>query len=195
MRKGLGLICFIIGLCAAFSACSNSETYADKLKSERKNISRFINEKNIIVLNSYPASGVFKENEYFRDALTGVYINVIDSGNGNRASVAKRSEVSVRFRDAMTLPASESDTTSNDLAIQGSQPMVFTYGIVSTYLNSSLKTYDYSFLSPGVAAPLQYVGENARVRLIVPFASGSTYQLAMFKAMYYTELQYTRIVN
>lgn len=193
MRKGLGLICFIIGLCAAFSACSNSETYADKLKSERKNISRFINEKNIIVLNSYPASGVFKENEYFRDPLTGVYINVIDSGNGNRASVAKRSEVNVRFWDAMTLPAAESDTVSNSIA--GYQPISFTYGIVATYSSTSSGSLDYYYLSTGITAPLEYVGENAIVSLIVPFASGSTYQLAAFKPTYYTKLQYTRIVN
>lgn len=193
MRKVLGLICFIIGLCVVFAACSSSETYADKLKNERKNISRFINEHNIVVLNQYPASGVFKENEYFRDPLTGVYINVIDSGNGNRASSSKRSEVNVRFWDAMTLPTADSDTISNNVA--GLQPISLTYGIVATYSSSNTSSLDYYYLSTGITAPLQYVGENARVRLIVPFATGSTYQLAAFKAMYYTQLQYTRIVN
>lgn len=193
MRKVLGLICFIIGLCVAFAACSSSETYADKLKNERKNISRFINEHNIVVLNQYPASGVFEENEYFRDPLTGVHINVIDSGNGNRASTSKRSEVNVRFDGAMTLPANESDTTTNN--VPGLQPISFTYGITATYSNSNTGSLDYYYLSTGITAPLQYVGENARVRLIVPFASGSNYQLAAFRAMYYTQLQYTRIVN
>ncbi len=193
MRKVLGLICFIIGLCVVFAACSSSETYADKLKNERKNISRFINEHNIVVLNQYPASGVFKENEYFRDPLTGVYINVIDSGNGNRASSSKRSEVNVRFWDAMTLPTADSDTVSNNVA--GLQPISLTYGIVATYSSNNTSSLDYYYLSTGITAPLQYVGENARVRLIVPFATGSTYQLAAFKAMYYTQLQYTRIVN
>lgn len=193
MRKGLGLICFIIGLCVVFGACSSSETYADKLKNERKNISRFINEHDIVVLNSYPASGVFKENEFFRDPLTGVYINVIDSGNGNRADASKRSEVNVRFWDAMTLPAADSDTISNN--VPGLQPISFTYGIVATYANANSSTLDYYYLSSGITAPLQYVGENARVRLIVPFATGSNYQLAAFKAIYYTQLQYTRIVN
>lgn len=193
MRKGLGLICFIIGLCAAFSACSNNETYADKLKNERKSISRLINEKNIIVLNSYPASGVFKENEYFRDPLTGVYINVIDSGNGNRASITKRSEVSVRYTDVMTFGVSAPDTASN--TYPGYQPLSFVYGITATYSGSSVGTPAYSYLSPGIVAPLEYVGENARVRLIVPFSSGSTLQLATFTPLYYTQLQYTRIVN
>lgn len=193
MRKGLGLICFIIVLCAAFAACSNSETYADKLKNERKSISRFINEHNIVVLNTYPASGVFKENEYFRDPLTGVYINVIDSGNGNRASVAKRSEVNVRFTDAITFGLATPDTASNNIA--GYQPISFTYGITATYTNTSQTTQEYSYLSQGVVTPLEYVGEKARVRLIVPFANGSTLQRVAYTPIYYTELQYTRIVN
>ncbi len=193
MRKVLGLICFIIGLCVVFAACSSSETYADKLKNERKNISRFINEHNIVVLNQYPASGVFEENEYFRDPLTGVYINVIDSGNGNRASAANRSEVNVRFWDAMKLPTADSDTISNNVA--GLQPISFTYGITATYSNTNTSSLDYYYLSSGITAPLQYVGENARVRLIVPFSTGSNYQLAAFQAIYYTQLQYTRIIN
>ncbi len=193
MKKGLGLICFMIGLCVVFGACSKSDTYADKLNEERKNISRFINEHDIVVLSSYPSSGVFKPNEYFKDPLTGVYINVIDSGNGNRASVAKRSLVNVRFFGAMKLPASESDTISN--YIPGLQPFSLTYGITATYNAANPGSLEYFYLSPGVAAPLQFVGENAIVSLIVPFSSGSTYQKAAYKAMYYTKLQYTRIVN
>ncbi|QIK59216.1 DUF4827 domain-containing protein [Dysgonomonas sp. HDW5A] len=192
MRKVLGLICFIIVLCVVFAACSSSETYADKLKNERKNISRFINEHNIVVLNQYPASGVFKENEYFRDPLTGVYINVIDSGNGKRASVSKRSEVNVRLANTIFLP---SDTLRGNLDANSSQPISFTYGIVATYSNSNDATLDYFSLSTGITAPLQYVGENARVSLIVPFASGSNYQLNTFTPAYYPELHYTRIIN
>lgn len=192
MRKGLGLICFIIGLCVVFGACSSSETYADKLKSERKNISRFINEHNIVVLNEYPASGVFKENEFFRDPLTGVYINVIDSGNGNRASVVKRSEVNVRMPSAIFLP---SDTIRGNLDANSSQPISFTYGIIATYSNANSGTLDYYLLSAGITAPLQYVGENARVSLIVPFATGSNYQLSAYTPVYFPQIQYTRIVN
>lgn len=192
MRKVLGLICFIIGLCVFFGACSSSETYADKLKNERKNIARFINEHNIIVLSQYPASGVFKENEFFRDPLTGVYINVIDSGNGNRASVSKRSVVNVRSSEAIFLP---SDTITGNMQITGSQPIEFFYGIEATYSSSNSSSLDYYLLSQGIVAPLKYVGENARVSLIVPFAQGSTYQGAAFKALYYSQLQYTRIIN
>lgn len=191
-KKIVGSICFIIGICIAFASCKNGETYADKLKNERKNISRFINEKNIVVLSKYPASGVFKENEYFRDPLTGVYIHVIDSGNGKRADVNKRSEVSVRFLDGIFLP---SDTIAGNQTANSAQPISFTYGITATYSNNNQNSYDYFTLSPGITVPLQYVGEGARVNLIVPFATGSNYQMVAFKALYYNQLVYTRIVN
>ncbi|PXV65523.1 uncharacterized protein DUF4827 [Dysgonomonas alginatilytica] len=193
MKKVLGLVCFFIGLCVAFGACSNTETYADKLKNERKNIARFINEHNIVVLSQYPANGVFEENQFFRDPVTGVYINVIDSGNGNRASVAKRSLVTVRFSGAMTVPANELDTNTNN--VSGLQPMTFNYGISGTYSSTNQYLPDYFFLSQGIIAPLRFVGENARVSLIVPFAQGSTYQLAAFQPMYYEMLHYTTIIN
>lgn len=197
MKKGLGLICLIIGFCIAFGACSNSDTYADKLKRERKNISSFINENGIVILSEYPKSGVFKENQYFLDSSTGVYINVVDSGNGKRAALATstqllNSQVDIRFSGAMTLPIAESDTVGNNLP--GLQPITLTYGISATYTaNSSSSTMDYIYKSPGIVAPLQYVGEKAKVRLIIPFSSGSSYQTAAFLPMYYTELQYTNI--
>ncbi|MBD8349799.1 DUF4827 domain-containing protein [Dysgonomonas sp. HGC4] len=192
MKKVLGLVCFVIGLCIAFGACSSTETYADKLKKERKNIARFINENNITVRSDYPASGVFAENEFFRDPATGVYIHVIDSGNGVRANAAKRSVINVRCNDALLLP---SDTVAGN-NIAGFQPIQFTYGIVATYTGvNSANMHDYVLLSAGIVAPLKFVGENARVSLIVPFAQGSTYQGSSFQALYYPMLHYTRIIN
>lgn len=192
MKKGLGLVCFVIGLCIAFGACSSTETYADKLKNERKNIARFINENNFSVSSDYPASGVFAENEFFRDPATGVYIHVIDSGNGVRANAAKRSVVNVRCNDALLLP---SDTVAGN-NIAGFQPIQFTYGIAATYTGvNSANMHDYVLLSAGIVAPLKFVGENARVSLIVPFAQGSTYQGSSFQALYYPMLHYTRIIN
>lgn len=191
MKKGLGLVCFIIGLCVVFGACSSSETYADKVEKERKNINRFINEHNITVINQYPASGVFKENEYFRDPLSGIYIHVVDSGNGIRANVSKRSVVTVRCIDPILLPK-DTIPVSNTT---GTQPIEFNYGISATYQNSSSGVLDYYLLSPGLVVPLKYVGEHARVSLIVPFSQGSTYQQAVFGALYFPLLEYTAIIN
>jgi hypothetical protein len=192
MKKILGSICLVVGFCIVFGACSKSDTYADKVKKERKAIKRFINEQNIVVLKSYPANGEFKENEYFLDSESGVYIHVIDSGNGNRAIADNRAEVSVRFWDAMALPEKK-DTVTNDVG--GVQPITFLYGRSGTYTSQNTNSFSYAYLSPGITIPLKYVGENAEVKLIVPFASGSTYQNQTWKAIYYGRLKYTKIIN
>lgn len=191
MRKilgGFGFCLFMI-VCIAFGACSKTETYADLVKKERKNIKRFISENNIVVLNTYPSDGVFAENEFFLDS-TGVYINVIDSGNGKRANSNNRAEVSYRFWDTSILPVSDT-VTNNDVV----QPLNFTYGRASTYQTSSTSSLGYAYLSTGVTIPLKYVGEDAVVRIIVPFSQGSTYQNLAYCAIYYGKLKYTRIVN
>ncbi|MDU1904443.1 MAG: DUF4827 domain-containing protein [Dysgonomonas sp.] len=196
MKKSIGLICFIIGACVLFAACSKSESYADKVKKEKNRINGFLSEHNIEVLHEYPSNGVFKSNQYYLDD-SGVYINVVDSGNGTRANASKRAKIMYRFKDRMWLPAAESDTVDlNELSIQ---PLSFNYGVSSTYINSDYTNYSlpYLYLSPGITIPLKYVGENAIVRLIVPFRNsmGSAYQLASYSTIYYGQLEYTKIIN
>ncbi len=185
-----GLFVFILVI---FASCDNSDSYADRLDRERKNIKKFISEHNIKVLDTYPTSGVFAANEYFREPTTGVYINVIDSGNGKRASDTRHDYVNVRFTDAMSLPANESDTIS--LSDIGVDPMVFMYGVQSSYVSSSSGTAEYYYLSKGMAIPLKYVGEDAVVSLIVPFNSGSTVQQSASYPIFFTKLHYTKIIQ
>lgn len=197
IKKSLQIVSILLCLSALFASCNKGESYADRLKKERKNISRFINEHEILVLDSYPASGVFAPNEYYVDPATGVYINVIDSGNGVRANKTNRSVVNVRFWDAMSLPASESDTVTYNP--DGIEPIEFYYGVESSYtysyVGSTLDYAKYGFMSKGMAVPLEYVGEGAVVSLIVPFNSGSTAQQSGYYPLFFTKLKYTRIRN
>lgn len=196
-KAALQLAGILVCILAIFASCNKSDSYADKLKRERKNIKRFINEHDIRVLDAYPASGVFEANEYFREPTTGVYINVIDSGNGKRADAEKRSVVNVRFWDAMSLPASESDTiTFNE---GGVDPIQFMYGVESSYTNSSTGSYldqiEYLYLSKGMTMPLKYVGEDAVVSLIIPFNAGSIAQQNGSYPIFFTKLKYTKIIQ
>lgn len=194
MRKIIGIICITIGVCTFFGSCSKSESYADKVKNERKYIKNFLSENNIVELSSYPANGVFKSNEFYLDP-SGVYINVVDSGNGKRANDKNRAEVYFRFSETMTLPASESDTVS--LSSMSTQPLSFNYGLSSTYTTTDTYTPGYLYLSTGVTIPLKYVGEKAIVRLLVPFSGsvGSTGQTSNYMTLYYGQLEYTKIIN
>jgi len=194
MRRNIIIICFITGICFFFGACSKSESYADKINREKKNIKNFINDHNIVVRDDYPSDGVFDENEYYLDP-SGVYINVIDSGNGKRAS--NLADVYYRFTDNMELPTNESDTLS--LINMSSHPLTFRYGDAASYSynQSTGSQLDYYFLCPGIVVPLKFVGEGAVVRLIVPFKSttGSVYQSGSYVTMYYSKLEYTKIAK
>lgn len=192
-KAALRLTGLFVLILVIFASCNNGDSYADRLDRERKNIKRFISEHDIKVLDTYPASGVFAANEYFREPTTGVYINVIDSGNGKRASATRRDYVNVRFTDAMSLPTNESDTiSSSDMKVD---PFEFMYGVESSYIGSSSSNPEYYYMSKGMAVPLKYVGEDAVVSLIVPFNSGSAVQQSASYAIFFTRLHYTKIIQ
>ncbi|SHE40618.1 DUF4827 family protein [Dysgonomonas macrotermitis] len=198
MRKAaLKISGLFVCIMVLFASCDNGDSYADRLNRERKNIKSFINAHDIEVLYTYPESGVFKSNQYYYDSSTGVYINVIDSGNGKRANASNRSVVNVRFWDAMSLPTADSDTITYNP--DGVQPIEFLYGVSSTYTSSSTDSYlgtiQSYYMSSGMAVPLQHVGEKAIVSLIVPFNSGSYVQQSGYYAIFFTRLQYTKIIQ
>lgn len=193
MRKITGLLLFVVCIGFVLGACSKGESYSDRVKKERKLINNFIAERDIVVLDSYPANGVFKSNEYYRDA-SGVYINVVDSGNGTRAN--KGAQVFFRFIGASSLPYV--DSVAVNLSEISPLPLQFTYGVTSTYVGlSSTDIPNYRYLSPGITDPLKYVGEGAVVRLIVPFKGdvGSSYQSLTYSTLYYDQVTYSTIIN
>ena len=83
MKKGF---CILMILCAALMvvSCDKTKSYTEHLKDERKAIDRLIDHEGFKILKHYPSDGVFKENEFVK-LDNDVYLNVIDSGNGNRA--------------------------------------------------------------------------------------------------------------
>ena len=67
-------------------SCNKTPTYEELKAAENKVIRRIISEKKIKVLSEYPQNGVFGENEFVQ-LSSGIYLNVVDSGNGNRAKL------------------------------------------------------------------------------------------------------------
>ena len=198
MKKIYLFIFVIIGFALAFSACNKSETYADRLKKEKRAINRFIINHNIDVLNTFPEDSNFKKDQYFRDANTGVYFRIENWGEGE--TIDQGTDVYLRVAPNSIL------LVDNDTIKHGnSQPttaMVFTYGIESTY--SSLASYmssnwpwtkddyEYVFLSPACILPLKHGLRNGGiVSFIIPFSSGSKYQKSSNKPLYIPEMRYT----
>ena len=194
MRKIIGVIFTFAILVAVFAACNNDETYADKLKNESKAIDRFIEEKGLKILSSMPSDYVFAEDEYYKDDESGIYLRIINRGDINKMA-SKETQSLVYFRYYKTLRFSTEDTTtySNNGAYD---PIKFTYGDANTYTDYYASSdYAYSFMSPACAFPLDYVGEDGEVSLIVPFANGSALQQRNYEPLFYGRIKYTKIIQ
>lgn len=192
MKKIIGFTLLIVCIGLIFGSCSSGMSYSDYVKREKKRINNFKAEHDIVVLPDYPSDGVFKDNEYYLDP-SGVYIHVIDSGNGTRAE--NGAQVYFRFTGASTLPLAESDTVN--LSSLSPLPLQFSYGVTTTYTSLNTSDVGYYYLSPSMATPLKYVGEGAVVSLIVPFKGtiGSSYQNSSYTTFFYDRVTYSTIIN
>ena len=202
MKKGISFIVLIF-IVLAQASCNKTPTYEEMKAAEKKLINRILAEKNIEVLDEYPESGVFGENQ-FVELSTGIYLNVVDSGNGNRAVY---NETVVLVRASGSYYEME-ETTNFNTFLNTYPPFEFRYGRASTVVSEHASTYDmyYMVFSAGLESILEYVGENAIVKLIVPgyaeinsggsyYSVGSTFQTSgmrnTFVPIYYDRVRYT----
>lgn len=196
MRKIIVTIFALMGFAILFSACGG-ETYADKLKNERKAIDRFIDANGIRVLNKYPDKHQFAENEYYLEPSTGIYIHVIDSGIKDKPSKEDRTQIFLRYDTIYNVLDDSKQADSNFSGVA----MSFEYGSPKTYYGSDYSSSVYSaqlyyFLSQACVIPLELgLGKYAEVKLIVPFASGSTYQQSSYVPFFYSRLQYNFLLD
>lgn len=182
MKKSFSILMMIVTAVILVSSCGESQrTYTEMLKDERKMISRLMDSLNIVVIKDYPADGVFADNEFFLTS-SGLYINVVDSGNGNRA-VAGSTMIICRFNfdymSAVNKTFENVDGFANDFL-----PLMFRYG--SDYTEGDLTT----LYCQGIVEPLSLVGDSAIVKLIVPFKIGGQAQQTGGDPIYYKKLRY-----
>lgn len=183
---------FLMILCVALIAtsCNKTKSYTEYLKAERKAIDRLIEREGIKVIKDYPSDGVFKENEFVK-LENDVYMNVIDSGNGERATYGK-TRVFCRFTAHGVLNGDSLlvDNLSSEYNGVWGFPTEFIFGATT----SSSEYVDYVpdfFVGEGLNTPLYHVGNGATVRLIVPFKRmGTTFQ-SSYRPIYFSKVKYT----
>jgi len=181
MKKvALGIVWAILVSCI-FSACSNTKSLQELLQEEQKAIDRFISENKLVILKDYPSDGVFKPNEYYR-TTDGLFFNVVDSGNGNRAQALN--DVTVRF-DYYQYVKDYASGDTTQWVFPSVVPFSFVYGITATYSSSSTP------VCQAWVIPLSYVGENAVLNMIIPSAIGSYLDNSNVSPIFYKNLRYT----
>ena len=157
-----------------FFACDKTKTAYELMKEEKKAINRFITENDFKV--TYNPAEMYEKNVFFK-TKEGLYINVIDSGNGDKVKLNQ--EVVVRFKDAMIFKGKDTTIIKPNISA-GSAPHTFYYG----------KAYPGGWACDGWAIGLNFVRENAEVRLIIP-SDLQPYNLqSSFKPAYFGYLIY-----
>lgn len=190
MKRGFYILMIMCTVLMTVS-CNKTKSYTEYLKAERKAIERLIRREGFDIIDDYPTDGVFKENEFVK-LDNDVYMNVVDSGNGKRATLGT-TRVFCRFTAHGVLDNDSTllvDNLSSEYNGVWGFPTEFIHGSVTS--SSSYQNYapDF-FVGEGLVTPLYHVGEGAIVRLIVPFKRmGSTFQ-SSYSPIYFSKVKYT----
>jgi len=167
------------------ASCGKSaRTYTQMLNDEKKAIGRLIDREGIEVLKSFPENGVFGENQFFQ-LSNGVYINIIDSGNGNRAipgSTIVLARLEVEYWDVLN----DTSYTYNGFS-SNFYPLRFTYG---SNLLAPVPQIFGDLYSDGIVTGLSYVGDSSLIKAIIPFKIGSQVQKTNGDPLYISRLRY-----
>lgn len=188
----------IIGLLiAAFTmaSCSDGETYADQKKKERNAINRYIADQNIKVITEaqfeeQDSTTDVSKNEYVLFDNTGVYMQIIRKGCGEKIKRNETATVLCRFNEYNLL---ESDSTLQLTNIYQYSWLVdkmtvkntsgtFTASFISgeslMYTRYSSAAVPSAWLVPlsyvNIGRPLNAGDEIAKVKLIVPHSEGQS---------------------
>jgi hypothetical protein len=202
MRKFTFLLLAVCALGIFFGSCSNSVTYAEKKKEEKKAIQRYIDLQNIKVISekeflANDTTTNVDENEFVLFSESGVYMQVQERGGGEILEDG-RYEMLARYFEAEVTDDGTLDTlTLNNIMNVSLVPDVFTLTISgSSYTASFSSGMMYSYWSStsvpsGWLVPLKYIkpgrgiSERAKVRLIVPHSEGTSNATLYVMPCYY----------
>jgi len=202
------------------TSCQHYETYSDRKAKERSAIDRFIQEEGIEVISEemFKAQGETTDtaqNQYVRLSRSGVYMQIIRPGYGNKIEENKTINIYCRFMeknimtDSVMLRNDEryllySSTGYQDMSQYPDKMSVKRTGttITASFVSGAMYTYHGSAQVPsGWLVPLNYVSvdvppagsdeEIAKVRLIVPHSQGTADATSSVYPCYY-EITYVK---
>lgn len=180
MKKIIALVTTVTLLLILASSCNDTKTYAEYLKDESKAIDLFISKHNINILKEFPEDGHFEDNDFYKDKNTGVYFNIIDVGDTTQ-NLEWKEEVYVRYSGLQYFMTEDTTQYSNVKSVFPEE--IAFIGPVNSTTQSSYST-------PGWVVPLTYVGHNGKVKIIVPFNMGSSYDKSVYQPTYYDLVMY-----
>lgn len=174
---------FLLGL--IFPACNNGKTYAELKEEERDAINRFIDKEGIKVISldqfkAQDSTTNVKENEFVLFSDNGVYMQIIERGNGEELKDG-RHEILARYMETQILESGEQDTLSYNTEYTYPEDMMVTKSgknYQGTFTSGTM-TYYGAAVPSGWLLPMNYlrigreISGRSKIRLIVPHGEGT----------------------
>lgn len=193
--KTLKFLALTLLAIVALASCSDSETYADMKKKERSAINRYIANQKIKVIsedvfNAQNQTTNVNKNEWVLFDGTGVYMQIVREGCGEKLESGKTKKVLCRFNEYNILESDSSLQCSNIYSYLWEVEKMTVKNTSGTFSGtfdkeSSLmySTYSSAAVPSGWLVPLTYIklgipasatDEIAKVKLIVPHSMGQS---------------------
>ena len=211
MKKLSILLTMVFGLGLFFQSCNNGKTYAEMKEEEREAIKRFIELNDIKVIDeeqfaAQDSTTDVSANEYVLFEETGVYMQVIERGNGESLGEG-RYEILVRYVEERIKQNGDADTLSlNNLSNLYAHPDEFiltkedkSYSATFTTLGAMYNTHSSAYVPSGWLMALNYlkvgreISGRSKIKLILPHSQGSyTATTEVFPCFYEITYQLSR---
>lgn len=193
--KTLKFLALTLIAIVALASCSDSETYADMKKKERSAINRYIANQKIKVIsedvfNAQNQTTNVDKNEWVLFDGTGVYMQIVREGCGEKLESGKTKKVLCRFNEYNILESDSTLQCSNIYSYLWEVEKMTVKNTSGTFSGtfdkeSSLmySTYSSAAVPSGWLVPLTYIklgipasetDEIAKVKLIVPHSMGQS---------------------
>lgn len=206
MNKIFSKIAVLLTLVLLFSACSEDDSYAEMRERENKLIQAFVKnglqlvdeDSGTYLINMGPIKEISEEefaakdyttdvekNEYVLFKGSGIYMQIIRKGDGQKLANGKSATVLCRYLE-YNISTGALQSLNRDNNTYGHKPDVMTVQNYMGTFNASFTscsvmrdTYNMEKPPSGWLWPLSYInlgreGESALVRLIVPSTEGQT---------------------
>lgn len=213
MNKVLYVVCAWMAVGLMLTSCKDDETYAEQKEKERKAVAHFLARNPLVLKNSQgdellrtkkikviseqafyaqDSTTNVEENEYVLFGGTGVYMQIVREGNGQRIQEGETKRLICRYFEYNIL--GDSLQTASNVVYWATTPDIMDVsnnsGSIVASFNTSVNgggamysTYRSTVVPNGWIIPLQYVKVGrqtsadsgiAKVRLIVPHSQGQS---------------------
>lgn len=196
MRKLTFWVLCIVGV-VLFVACNDTETYAEQKEKERSAIYKFIADSAVNVISeaqffAQDSTTDVSKNEFVLFESSGVYMQIIRKGCGEKLKDGETATVLCRFTEKNLKKGADSVQLSNENLTYSSVPEKMSVKNTSGTFSASFEkgssimyyTYGSTSVPSGWLTPFSYINlgrpvkdgdEIAKVRLIVPHTQGHAY--------------------